>query len=220
MHIVIVGAGRVGTAIATRLENQGHSVAIIDRSPEAFERLPVSFEGRRITGMGFDRDTLIRAGIEQAYGLAAVTSGDNSNILAARVARETFGVQQVVARIYDPRRAELYTKLGIPTVGTVRWTTERMIHQLLPADLSVLHQDHSGEISLCNPIVHSAWIGTSLTEIEQRSGGRVAYFTRAAVTRLPHATDVHQEGDDVFLLVPTSQIDRATRVLGGPPQED
>lgn len=220
VHIVIVGAGRVGTALATRLEEQGHSVAIIDRAPEAFERLPESFEGRRITGLGFDRDTLIRAGIEHAYGLAAVTNGDNSNILAARVARETFKVERVVARIYDPRRADLYTRLGIPTVGTVRWTTQRMAHMLLPTDLSVIHQDASGEVSLCNPIVSSAWIGTPYAQIEERVGGRVAYLTRAGVTRLPGGRDVFQESDDVFFLMPTSQIDRVTRLLGTPPQED
>ncbi|MGH3344117.1 MAG: potassium channel family protein, partial [Carbonactinosporaceae bacterium] len=124
MHIVIMGCGRVGSTLAHILEDQGHSVAVIDKEPAAFRRLGSHFDGRRVTGMGFDRDTLREAGIEQAAALASVSSGDNSNILAARVARETFGVENVVARIYDPRRAEVYQRLGIPTVATVRWTAD------------------------------------------------------------------------------------------------
>ena len=119
-----MGCGRVGSSLAEQLEDQGHSVAVVDQNPEAFRRLPADFEGRRVTGLGFDRDALTQAGIEDAYAFAAVSSGDNSNIIAARVVRETFGVPNVVARIYDPRRAEVYQRLGIPTVATVRWTAD------------------------------------------------------------------------------------------------
>src|SRR5690606_124971 len=122
MHIVIMGCGRVGSTLAHILEDNGHSIAIIDRDPQAFRRLRAGFRGRRVTGVGFDRDVLIEAGIESASAYVAVSSGDNSNIISARVARETFGVDNVVARIYDPRRAEVYQRLGIPTVATVRWT--------------------------------------------------------------------------------------------------
>src|SRR4051812_30530131 len=132
MHVVIMGCGRVGSTLAHILEKQGHTVAVIDRNPEAFRRLGPDFEGRRITGVGFDRDTMHEAGVETAGAFAAVSSGDNSNIISARVARETFGVENVVARIYDPGRAEVYQRLGIPTVATVRWTADQILRRLLP----------------------------------------------------------------------------------------
>src|SRR3954464_13255928 len=127
-----MGCGRVGSTIAHSLEAAGHSVAVVDQDGGAFRRLGPEFRGRQVTGVGFDRDTLIEAGIEQADAFAAVSSGDNSNIISARVARETFGVQNVAARIYDPRRAEVYARLGIPTVATVRWTADEMLRRLLP----------------------------------------------------------------------------------------
>ena len=127
-----MGCGRVGSYLARNLEDAGHSVAVVDRDEAAFRRLPSSFEGRRVVGIGFDRDTLVAAGIEQAYAFAAVSSGDNSNILAARVARETYGVDHVVARIYDPGRAEIYERLGIPTVATVRWAADQVMRRLVP----------------------------------------------------------------------------------------
>ena len=119
MHIVIMGCGRVGSTLAHILEDQGHSVAVIDQDREAFRKLRSSFKGRKVSGIGFDQNVLIQAGIEEADAFAAVSSGDNSNVIAARVARESFGVRRVAARIYDPRRAEVYQRLGIPTVG--RW---------------------------------------------------------------------------------------------------
>ncbi|NDF42443.1 MAG: TrkA family potassium uptake protein, partial [Actinobacteria bacterium] len=118
MHIVIMGCGRVGSTLAQDFQSLGHTVSIIDQDREAFRRLGPNFSGTTVTGMGFDRDTLLQAGIEKADAFAAVSNGDNSNILAARVARETYGVKKVVARIYDPARAEIYQRLGIPTVAT------------------------------------------------------------------------------------------------------
>src|SRR2546430_8570926 len=127
-----MGCGRVGSTLAHILEDRGSTVAVVDRDPEAFRRLRPAFKGERVTGIGFDREVLSRAGIERADGFAAVSSGDNSNIIAARVARETFGVPQVAARIYDPRRAEVYERLGLPTVATGRWTAAQMLRKLLP----------------------------------------------------------------------------------------
>ena len=130
-----MGCGRVGSSLATALEAAGHSVAIIDQSKEAFRRLGSDFKGRTILGVGFDRDTLLEAGIDGADAFAAVSNGDNSNILAARVARENYGVTNVVARIYDPGRAEIYQRLGIPTVATVIWASVKYFAESFPVEL-------------------------------------------------------------------------------------
>ncbi|MFL6109636.1 MAG: potassium channel family protein, partial [Marmoricola sp.] len=122
-----MGCGRVGSTLARSLEDRDHTVSVIDSNPDAFRRLGPSFNGLKVTGYGFDQQVLTDAGIERADAFAAVSSGDNSNIIAARVARETFGIQQVVARIYDPGRAEVYQRLGITTVATVKWTADQVL---------------------------------------------------------------------------------------------
>ena len=161
MHIVIMGCGRVGSTLAHILEDRDNSIAIIDRNPEAFRRLRSSFKGERVTGIGFDRAVLFQAGIERADAFAAVSSGDNSNIIAARVARETFGVLRVAARIYDPRRAEVYERLGIPTVATVRWTADQMLRKLLPEGAEPLWRDPTGKIVLAEVAFSPAWMSTA-----------------------------------------------------------
>ena len=151
MHIVIMGCGRVGTALATSLSHLDHSVAVIDMDQLAFRRLgddPESRGIRPVKGVGFDRETLIEAGIERAGAFAAVSSGDNSNIIAARVARETFGISRVIARIYDPKRAEVYERLGIPTVATVPWTSSRLLKGLLGETTSEVWRDERSVIEI------------------------------------------------------------------------
>ena len=147
-----MGCGRVGATLARTLASGGQQVAVIDMDPKAFRRLGSDFEGKTVTGVGFDRAVLTAAGIKQAYAFAAVSSGDNSNILAARVARETFGVEHVAARIYDPRRAAVYQRLGIPTVATVRWTADQIIHRLLekPPFMPARAPVHRG-LTSCGP---------------------------------------------------------------------
>src|SRR5688500_12694975 len=132
MHVIVVGCGRVGSELAVALDRDGHSVSIIDKNRNAFRRLPDRFTGRAVVGFGFDRDHLEQAGIGETSALAAVTSGDNTNILTARIARETYAIASVVARIYDPRRAVIYQRLGIPTVATVSWTTDQVMRRLFP----------------------------------------------------------------------------------------
>ena len=178
MHIVIMGCGRVGSTLAHILEDRGYSVAIIDQDPEAFRKLGSSFKGSRVTGMGFDRDVLIQAGIEEADAFAAVSSGDNSNIISARVARESFGIARVAARIYDPRRAEVYQRLGIPTVATVRWTADQMLRKLLPEGAEPLWRDPTGKIVLAEVAFSDRWLGEKIKAIELATGTRIAFVDR------------------------------------------
>ncbi len=191
VHIVVMGCGRVGSSLARNLERAGHSVAIIDQNPAAFRRLGPEFAGDQVTGVGFVRETLHRAGIDRAGAFAAVSSGDNSNIISARVARETFGVAHVVARIYDPKRAEVYERLGIPTVATVPWTVNRLLSVLLGDKHVEDWRDPSGAVSLVQVPLHEGWIGQKVRRAgggDRRPGG-VPHPVRPrhAADRLDHA---------------------------------
>lgn len=200
MHIVILGCGRVGSLLAHRLDEMGHSVAIVDQEPDAFRKLGPEFKGQIVRGVGFDRETLESAGIERAHAFAAVSSGDNSNILAARVARETYGVEQVVARIYDPRRAEVYQRLGIPTVATVSWTAEQIMRRLVPLGAQSEYQDPSGSVVLAEVHVGPKWIGRRGRDLEEASGARLAFITRYGTAFVPTDESVIQDGDIIHAL--------------------
>ncbi len=214
-----MGCGRVGSTLALSLEEMGHSVAIIDQNPEAFRRLGSTFNGLRVTGVGFDRDTLKEAGIEHAGAFAAVSSGDNSNIISARVARETFGVENVVARIYDPRRAEVYQRLGIPTVATVRWTANQMLRRLLPAGSEPEWRDASGAIQLAEVHVDTAWVGQRISRLEEEAGVRVAFLTRLGKGMLPSEDTVLQEGDLVHVIMRTEDQAKVEQIFAKGPEE-
>ncbi len=200
MHVVVAGCGRTGAGLATSLESQGHTVAIIDRNPKAFRRLPPGFSGAKLNGYAFDRETLLLAGIDRAGGFAAVTSGDNSNIVSARIARETFQVASVVARIYDPRRAVIYQKLGIATVATVSWTTDQVLRRMFP-ESRANWTDQSGSMSLIERTVPDQWVGRPLSELDVAGEVRVVALTRAGSSRFVDAKTVGQEGDVVHFLV-------------------
>ncbi|RKT17905.1 trk system potassium uptake protein TrkA [Streptomyces sp. 1114.5] len=220
MHIVIMGCGRVGSALARALEKQGHSVAVVDQDPTAFRRLGAGFNGRRVTGVGFDQDTLREAGIEEAGAFAAVSSGDNSNIIAARVARENFGVENVAARIYDPRRAEVYQRLGIPTVATVRWTADQMLRRLLPSGAEPLWQDPSGAVQLAEVAYDPRWVGHKISELEEASGTRVAFVTRLGEGVLPAPQMVVQEGDLVHVMLRRADLTAVEAAFAQGPKEE
>jgi trk system potassium uptake protein TrkA len=217
VHIVIMGCGRVGTALAHSLIKLEHSVAVIDQDPLAFRRLGADFPGRQVKGMGFDRDTLVAAGIEDADAFAAVSSGDNSNIIAARVARETFGVARVVARIYDPKRAEVYERLGIPTVATVPWTASRLLKSVLGEATSEAWRDPSGAVRLMHVIPHEGWVGRKLSDYEAAAGVRVGLVTRFGTGQLPVASTIIQSGDSLHVLVADVSKDAARELLAAPP---
>ena len=218
MHVVIMGCGRVGSALARGLEAIDVSVAVIDRDAASFRRLSADFRGQKVTGVGFDRDTLVEAGIERAQGFAAVSSGDNSNIIAARVARETFGLDNVVARIYDANRAAVYQKLGIPTVATVRWTSDQVIRRLLPAGTATEWRDPSGQVVLAEVAYAPAWVGHRVTRIESDSGSRVALLTRLGEGMLPHADSVLQEGDLLHLCLRADRLEQVSAALAAGPE--
>lgn len=212
-----MGCGRVGSAIAHGLEAAGHSVAIVDQDEGAFRRLGPDFRGRQVTGVGFDRDTLIEAGIEEADAFAAVSSGDNSNIISARVARETFGVENVIARIYDPKRAEVYTRLGIPTVATVRWTADEMLRRLVPDGSHSVWSDPSGRVCVADMAYDPAWVGHSVKKIEDATGVRVAFVTRYGDAQLVTSNTALQDGDLLHVLVNRADIHSVADILAATP---
>ena len=216
MHVVVVGCGRVGSELAVTLESEGHTVAVIDKNRNAFRRLPDRFTGRAVLGFGFDRDHLEQAGIGEAQALAAVTSGDNSNILTARIARETYGIDHVVARIYDPRRALIYQRLGIPTVATVSWTTDQVHRRLLPDRTVSEWTDATGALSLIERELPHEWAGRKLIELDESDHFRLVALTRAGQARLVTPTLVGQEGDILHLAVRTDAVDELrTRLAEG-----
>jgi trk system potassium uptake protein len=216
VHIVIMGCGRVGSTIAHILEEQGHSVAIIDRDPEAFRKLSSGFKGDRITGIGYDREVLAQAGIEHADGFAAISSGDNSNVIAARVARESFGVQRVVARIYDPRRADVYQRLGIPTVATVRWTADQMLRRLLPEGAEPLWRDPTGAIVLAEVACVAEWLGEKVSALEDMAQTRIAFISRMGQAMIPTQGTVLQEGDVLHVVAEEGDLQRIATLFCSP----
>jgi trk system potassium uptake protein TrkA len=220
VHVVIMGCGRVGSTLARSLEDRNHTVSVIDSNPDAFRRLGPSFNGTKVTGYGFDQATLSEAGIERADAFAAVSSGDNSNIIAARVARETFGIQQVVARIYDPGRAEVYQRLGITTVATVKWTADQVLRRLLPAGAEPDYRDPSGTIRLDAILATEAWIGQRTVLFQEQSQCRIAWIDRLGEGMLPTRESVIQEGDLLHLVMREENAARAYTVFDDGPEED
>lgn len=214
-----MGCGRVGSSLARNLERRGHTVAIIDQNPDAFRRLGPTYSGRKITGTGYDRTVLTEAGIEKADAFAAVSNGDNSNIISARVARESFAVENVVARIYDPGRAEIYQRLGIPTVATVRWTTDQMLRRLLPEGSEPDYRDPSGTVRMAEVHFDRGWIGHLVHDIEVAVDARVAFITRLGEGLIPERQTVVQEGDLMHIVMLEAQAEHITAVLAAPPEE-
>jgi trk system potassium uptake protein len=192
--------------MAVRLSDQGHSVSIIDKNPRAFRRLPVDWPGDRIVGSGFDREALDAAGASKASALAAVTSGDNSNILTARIARESYEIPRVVARIYDPRRAEIYQRLGIPTVATVTWTIDRVLQRMLPDVVAAEWTDGSGKLKLLERLLPDSWAGLKVCELVESAKGRLVAVTRAGDPRIDVEHLLGQEGDVLHIAVTEDDV--------------
>jgi trk system potassium uptake protein TrkA len=213
MHVIVVGCGRVGSEVALNLVAAEHDVIVIDRKLEAFRRLGEDFKGKTMVGVGFDRDVLTEAGITPDCAVAAVTSGDNSNILIARVARETFGVKHVVARIYDPRRASIYERLGIATVASVAWTSARVLRHLLASETTPDWIDPSAKFTIIERRVPAAAAGVSVANLEAASGSRVVVLARFGEVSIPPPATLLQEDDVLHVALPADNAVQLDEML-------
>jgi trk system potassium uptake protein len=219
VYVLIMGCGRVGSALTAGLERLGHEVAVIDRNPQAFRRLSPDFRGRQVVGEGYHREVLVAAGVERAHAFAAVSSGDNSNIISARVARETFGIERVVARIYDAKRAAVYERLGIPTVATVPWSTDRLMRMLLPDGVASAWREPTGTVAILPLPVHEDWVGHSVRELETAAGCRIAFIVRFGTGLLPAADTAVQAEDTIYVAAVSGTVSDVTAAAAAPPQE-
>ena len=210
----------MGSSVADGLSRIGHDVAVIDSDGTAFMRLSPEFTGERVLGLGFDRDVLLSAGIKEADAFAAVSSGDNSNIISARLARETFGVRRVVARIYDAKRAEVYERLGIPTIATVPWTTDRLLHVLTRDAETAKWRDPTGTVAVAEVALHEDWVGHRASDLEAATGARVAFLIRFGTGVLPEPKTVIQAGDQVYIAAISGRAAEALAIAALPPSED
>jgi trk/ktr system potassium uptake protein len=208
VHVVIVGCGRVGSELAASLERMDHTVSVVDMEPRAFQRWGDLFKGEKVVGRGYDRDALEQAGIERAGALAAVTSGDNSNILAARIARENYDIERVVARIKDPRRAEIYQRLGISTVAMISWTTDQVMRRLLPSEERPNEWlDPSGRTCLVDFSIPAQWAGKKLAPLSEPGLFWLVGITRLGTAQVSTPSVIGQEGDILHFFADVSAID-------------
>ncbi|HEX5095909.1 MAG TPA: TrkA family potassium uptake protein [Acidimicrobiia bacterium] len=207
MHVVVIGCGRVGTELAGSLNLAGHTVAVVDKNARAFRRLPSNFNGKQVVGFGFDRDHLAEAGIEEAGAFASVTNGDNSNILCARIARETYDIERVVARIYDPRRALIYQRLGISTVATVAWTTDQVLRRLLPTETRHDWADPTGKVGLVERTIPPAAIGKKVGALNNPGRWWLTAVTRFGQAQIVTSDMIGQDGDVLVFISALDALD-------------
>lgn len=201
-----MGCGRVGAALAVELDAAGHEVVVIDRESAAFARLSGEFSGRTVTGQGFDRGVLAEAGLGGADAFAAVSSGDNSNIIAARVAREAFGVDRVIARIYDAGRAEVYERMGISTIATVPWATGVLVRYITGGSSPVEWRDQTDSVALIALDPPDDWVGEPVDRLARAVGGRAAAITRFGQCSIPDGQMLVQADDVLHLVVPSRAV--------------
>jgi trk system potassium uptake protein len=213
VHVVIAGCGRVGSTLAANLERVGNSVSVVDKNAKVFERLRPDLDVKRVLGFVFDREVLEEAGIEEAGAFASVTNGDNSNIVSARIAREHYRVPHVVARIYDPRRAQIYQRLGIQTVATVRWTTDQIMRHLLPEDVSVEHTVDNGEVVVAAIPAPAETVGKKALGLEVWGQRRLVALSRFGVPRVPDKDLTIQDGDILHMSVVRSAAPKVAEEL-------
>jgi trk system potassium uptake protein TrkA len=208
MYVIIMGCGRVGTEVCQLLVDEGHEVAVIDYNPAALDRLGAAFRGHKVLGVGFDRDVLLQAGIEHADAFAATSASDNSNIVAARLARNVFQVPKVVTRLYDPRRAEIYRRLGLVTISSTTWGAER-IHELLThGAVDPVHTFGSGEVCVVTAELPVHLAGRTVRDLTVAGEMTVVALTREGRAFIPLMGAQLQSGDQVHLVVLASALER------------
>jgi trk system potassium uptake protein len=213
MHVIIMGCGRVGILLTQELSKQGHEVTVVDKNPAAFSRLPPGFEARTIVGLGFDREVLEDAGIKEADAFLAVSSGDNSNIVSARVARETYHVPKVIARIYDPMRADIYERLNIPTVSTTRWGVKQMILMLKYQGEEIKETLAAGDLFRMRIEVPSHLVGKPVSSVNLNGKILVAGVDRGGKGFIPVPSSTFQEGDYAAVIVQKDAVDMLEELL-------
>lgn len=214
MKIIIIGCGRMGAGLAQTLNLRGHSVTVVDKDPVAFERLGPAFKGQTVVGIGFDRDVLLRAGIERADGLAAVMSSDEANVVAARLASQVFHVPRVVARLYDTRKAEIYRRLGLQTIAPITWGIHQIADLLCYSPLDTVLSLGSGEVDLVKTEIPPLLVGRTVNELTVPGEIQVVAISRGGTTFLPTLGTVFQNGDLVHLVVLAASADRLRALLG------
>lgn len=214
MKIIIIGCGRVGSGLALSLSHRSHTVTVIDKDPSALEGLGSAFQGRTVHGGAFDRDVLLKAEIERADGVAAVTGSDEVNFVSARLAKQIFRVPRVVTRLYDPRKAEIYRRLGLQTINPITWGIHRLAELLSFSHLDTILSLGSGEVDLIETEVPSLLTGRTVNELTLAGEIQVTALTRGGKTFLPTLGTVFQVGDVVHLVVLASSADRLKKLLG------
>lgn len=213
MKVIVAGCGRVGAMIAGRLMSEGHDVAVIDKDPLAFERLGQNFTGQMITGMVFDRDAIEKAGIDKADAFISVTSGDNSNIISAIIAREIFRVPRVVARIYEPRRAEIYRRLGVPTVSSVAWASNEIFTLVLHSEIAREAIFGDGEVQLLRFEI-SPWLtGKAIDDLSIPGEVKIVAIVRSGKSFIPTRGSIFEERDIVEAAVSTNALPKLKEMV-------
>lgn len=222
MYAIIAGCGRVGSQVARQLGERGDDVVVVDKDPASFRRLGDDFSGRALTGIVFDRATLEQAGIRKAQAFVAVTSGDNSNVVCARTAKEHFGVDRVVARIYDPRRAEIFERMGIGVVASARWTAESVLRSLSPPDERIEGTVGTGigDVLMVTLKVPGTCHGVAAATISRPGHSVLAAITRAGNTVVPPPGALLESSDLVHLVVERASLDKVRQAVGMLGQEE
>jgi trk system potassium uptake protein TrkA len=214
MKILVIGCGRVGAGLAKILVGGGHSVTVVDKDTDSFNRLGNHFKGQTILGIGFDREVLLKAGIERADGVAAVTASDEANVVASRIARDIFHVPKVVARLHDIRQAEIYKRLGIQTIAPSTWGINRIADLLLYSHLEPVFSIGSGDVELVEVEVPQLLVGKAVRDLTVTGEIHVASITRTNKTFLPTLGTIFHEADLLHLAVLTTSGNRLKELLG------
>jgi trk system potassium uptake protein len=213
MKVIIMGCGRVGEQLSLMMAGEGHDVVVIDQDQTALDRLPAAFPGQKIKGVGFDRAVLVRAGIEQAEGFTSTSSSDNANIVAARIARNVFRVPRVVARLHNPRRAEIYRRLGLLTISSTTWGARRISELLTHADLAPVVSFGSGEVSLLDVELPPSFAGRTVKDLFVAGEVMVAAITRDGHAVMPSLGFELAAHDTLHLVVLSSAMSRLEAFL-------